>query len=49
MNLRMLLVVRRDSNPAISSAMKKAVKLNALKNKDRMSVETAVEVLSPEV
>ena len=33
----------------LSSPMKKAVTLKALKNKDRMSVETAVEVLSPEV
>ena len=48
-NLRMLLVVRRDSNPTVSSPMKKAVTLKALKNKDSMSVETAVEVLSHEV
>ena len=42
----MLLVVRRDySNPAVSSPMKKAVILKALKKKDRMSAETAVEVL----
>ena len=48
-NLRMLVVVRRDSSPAVSSPMKSAVTLKALKNKDRMSVETAIEVLTPEV
>ena len=48
-NLRMLLVVRRDSNPAVSVPMKNAVTIKALKNKDRMSVETAVEMISPEV
>ena len=47
----MLLVVRRDySNPAVSSPMKKAVILKALKKKkDRMSAETAVEVLPLQV
>ena len=44
-----LLVLRRDSNPLISLPMRKAVSLKALKNKDRMSVETAIEVLGPEV
>ncbi|XP_028514449.1 uncharacterized protein LOC114574924 [Exaiptasia diaphana] len=48
-NVRMLLVIRRDSNPVISKPMKKAVTLKALKNKDRMSVETALEIFSPEV
>ena len=48
-NLRMLLVVRRDSSPAVSLPMNKAVTIMALKNKDRMSVETAVEVFLPEV
>jgi len=32
-----------------STQKKKAVTIKALKNKDRMSVEAAVEVLSPEV
>lgn len=45
----MLVVVRKDSNPAVSSPMKKTVTLKALKKKDRMSIETAIEVLSPEV
>lgn len=45
----MLVVVRKDSNPAVSSPMKKTVTLKALKNKDRLSIETAIEVLSPEV
>ena len=48
-NVRMLLVTRRDSNPAISTPMKKAVTIKALKNKDRMSVETALEIFSPDV
>lgn len=48
-NIRILLVLRRDSNPLISLPMRKAVSLKALKNKDRMSVETAIEVLGPEV
>lgn len=46
-NARMLLVIRRDSNPAISTPMTKAVTIKALKNKDRMSVETALEIFSP--
>ena len=48
-NVRILLVVRRDRNPNVSSAMKKAVSLKALKNKDRMSVETALEIFHPNV
>ena len=48
-NVRILLVIRRDRNPNVSSAMKKAVSLKALKNKDRMSVETALEVFHPNV
>ena len=48
-NVRMLLVIRRDSNPAISTPMKKAVTIKALKNKDRISVETALEICSPYV
>ena len=45
----MLLVIRGDSNPAISTLMKKAVTIKAPKNKDRMSVETALQIFSPEV
>lgn len=45
----MLVVIRRDNNPAVSKPMKKAMTLKALKNKPRMSVKTPVEVLSPEV
>ena len=48
-NVRILLVIRRDRNPNVSSAMKRAVSLKALKNKDRMSVETALEVFHPNV
>lgn len=45
-NLTMLLVIRIDGDSAVSSKMKIPVTIKALKNKDRMSVETAVEVLS---
>ena len=48
-NVRILLVIRRDRNPNVSSAMKRAVSLKALKNKDRMSVETALEVFHSNV
>ena len=48
-NLRIILSIRRDSNPLVSSPLKTAVSLKALKNKDRMSVETALEVFSPEI
>lgn len=48
-NLRLLLVLRKDPNQIISSKMRAAVSLKALKNKDRMCVETAVEVLTPSV
>ncbi|KAL9962382.1 hypothetical protein ACROYT_G031481 [Oculina patagonica] len=48
-NVHILLVVRRDRNPNVSSAMKKAVSLKALKNKDQMSVETALEIFHPNV
>ena len=48
-NIRIILAVRKDSNARVSSPVKKAVSLKALKNKDRMSVETALEVFSPEV
>ena len=47
--LRLLLVLRKDANLEMRSKMKTAVSLKALKNKDRMCVETAVEVLSPPV
>lgn len=46
-NLRIILALRRDRNSMISSPVKKAVSLKALKNKDRMSVETALEVFTP--
>lgn len=45
-NLTMLLVIRGDRDSAVSSTMKIPVTIKALKNKDRVSVETAVEVLS---
>ena len=48
-NVCILLVIRRDRNPNVSSAMKRAASLKALKNKDRMSVETALEVFHPNV
>ena len=44
--LRLLLVLRKDANLEMRSKMKAAVSLKALKNKDRMCVKTAVEVLS---
>ena len=47
--LRLLLVLRKDANLEMRSKMKAAVSLKALKNKDRMCVKTAVEVLSPPV
>ena len=48
-NVCILLVIRRDRNPNVSSAMNMAASLKALKNKDRMSVETALEVFHPNV
>ena len=48
-NVCILLVIRRDRNPNVSSAVKRAISLKALKNKDRMSVETALEVFHPNV
>ena len=48
-NVCILLVIRRDRNPNVSSATKRAASLKALKNKDQMSVETALEVFHPNV
>lgn len=48
-NIRIILAIRRDSNSDISTAVQKSVSLKALKNKDRMSVETALEIFSPQV
>lgn len=48
-NVRIILAVRKDSNVRVSSPVKRTVSLKALKNKDRMSVETALEVFSPEL
>ena len=45
----MLLVLRKDPNENVSLPMKRAVTLKDLKKKDRMSVETALEVFSPKV
>ena len=48
-NIRMLLIIRRDQDDNIARPMKQAVTMKALKNKDRMSVESALEVMSPSV
>ena len=45
----MLLVLRSDPNENMSLTMKRAVTFKALKNKDRMYVETTLEVFSPKV
>ena len=45
----MLLIIRRDQDDNIARPMKQAVTMKALKNKDRMSVESALEVISPSV
>ena len=46
-NIRMLLIIRRDQDDNIARSM--TVTMKALKNKDRMSVETALEVMLPSV
>ena len=46
-NIRMLPIIRRDQDDNIARPMKQAVTMKALKNIDRMSVETALEVISP--
>ena len=44
-NIRMLPIMRRDQDNNIARPMKQAVTMKALKNMDRMSVETALEVM----
>ena len=43
-NVRLLLLLRRENEDVYSNPMKMCVSLNALRNKDRMDVETAVEI-----
>ena len=45
----MLLIIRRDQDDNIARPMKQAVTMKALKNKDRISEETALEVMSQSV
>ena len=48
-NIRMLPIIRRDQDDNIARPMKQAVTMKALENIDRMSVKTALEVMSPSV
>ena len=48
-NVRPLLVLRHDRSPELAKPMWKVVSLKALMNKDRMFIETALEIITPDV